>query len=132
MKAHAKTDDIASLDRSAEGRDVAESHFFPGQLLLRGRLRIENRVGYGSMGIVYKARDTLLGRDIALKTLRSFDASRLQQLKTEFRTLTGFSHPNLVQLYELTTIDDTWLLLMELVHGVDLRVWLEQKPARGR
>src|SRR5262245_58528314 len=115
--------------RSSAG---SEPVFAPDQSLLRGRLRIESQIGYGSMGIVYRAQDMLLDREVAVKTLRSFDPFRLFQLKTEFRTLAGFSHPNLVQFYELAMVDDTWLLIMELVQGVELGVWLRSNPARSR
>jgi eukaryotic-like serine/threonine-protein kinase len=104
----------------------------PGQELLGGRLRVIDVVGVGSIGVVYRADDRRLGRKVALKTLRGFDADRIYQLKREFRTLARLSHPNLVQLYELGAIGDLWFLIMELVDGVEFTEWLRSKPNRPR
>src|SRR4029453_13067185 len=98
-----------------------QSAISPGQELLDGRLLGHEVLGVGSAGVVYRVDDRRLGRPVALKTLRNFDADRLYQLKREFRTLAKFSHPNLVQLYELGASGDLWFLLMELVDGVELR-----------
>jgi eukaryotic-like serine/threonine-protein kinase len=103
-----------------------------GQELLDGRLVVLGLLGVGSMGVVYRAEDRRLGRQVALKTLRNFDADRLYQLKREFRTLARLSHPNLVQLYELGARGDVWFLIMELVDGVEMAQWLREKPDRDR
>jgi len=103
-----------------------------GQRLLEERLTIVEELGHGGMGVVYRAEDNLLRRNVAVKTLSRADAGHLYQLKREFRTLAGFSHPNLVQLYELHVVDGVWLVIMELVEGMRLDEWLKRKPSRER
>ena len=116
----------------AAGEPTTVSLLSEGHELLDGRLVIRGVLGAGSMGVVYRAHDHRLGRAVAIKTLSHFDAHRLSQLKREFRTLAGLSHPNLVQLYELGAVGDRWFLIMELVEGVELGSWLRTWPARPR
>ena len=71
--------------------DSPPSTITVGQELLEGRLLILGLLGSGSMGVVYRAEDRRLGRQVAVKTLRAFDADRLYQLKREFRTLARLS-----------------------------------------
>ena len=92
----------------------------PSRLSDSGRYRLLAQLGEGGMGLVYRARDTTLSRDVALKTLRAWAPNDLYQLKKEFRALSRLSHPNLVQLYELVVLDDQCFFTMELVEGVDL------------
>jgi eukaryotic-like serine/threonine-protein kinase len=103
-----------------------------GQEMLDGRLVVRGELGRGAMGVVYRADDRRLGREVALKTLANFDADHLYQLKREFRTLAGLSHRNLVQLYELGATGDLWFLILELIEGQELSRWLREKPARPR
>jgi hypothetical protein len=70
--------------------------------------------------VVYRAYDTDLQQEIALKTLHAVTADREQQLKFEFRVLRGITHPNLVQLYDLVVEQDEAFFTMELVEGADL------------
>ena len=87
----------------------------------RGTKRFElvRRVGAGGMGVVYEALDREHGSHVALKTLRSFDASTILLFKREFRALEGLHHPNLVQLRDLVEERGRWFFTMELVRGVD-------------
>ena len=103
-----------------------------GQEVLDGRLVVRGVLGSGSMGVVYRADDRLLSRQVALKTLARFDADELYQLKRGFRTLAGLSHRNLVQLYQLGAVDQLWFLIMELVEGMELAGWLRRQPPRSR
>ena len=93
---------------------------FVPRLIDSGRYRLLSPLGEGGMGLVYLAHDTMLGRDLALKTLRSHSPDEVYQLKKEFRALASLSHPNLVQLYDLVVLDDQCFFTMELVDGVDL------------
>ncbi len=91
-----------------------------GDELAPGRLRIVNELGRGGMGIVYRARDEDLGRDVALKVLQEMRPEDVYWLKHEFRALHGISHPNLVRFYDLTTNEGGAFFTMELLDGEDL------------
>jgi serine/threonine protein kinase len=82
------------------------------------------------MGEVYRARDTKLGRSVALKTIPdSFanDGERLARFEREARTLATLNHPHIAQIYGLEESQGTRALVMELVDGEDL----SQRLARG-
>jgi hypothetical protein len=88
------------------------------------RFEVLGTLGSGGMGIVYRALDRRLGREVALKTLRHADGRDLYRFKREFRSLTDFAHPNLVVLHELHTSGDEWFFTMELVEGVPFLDWV--------
>ena len=74
----------------------------PGDVL--GAYRVVSELGAGGMGEVYRARDTRLDRDVALKILpESFasDADRLMRFEREAKTLAALNHPNIAQIYGL-------------------------------
>ncbi|MDB4974545.1 MAG: serine/threonine protein kinase [Myxococcaceae bacterium] len=83
------------------------------------RFELEELLGSGAMGTVYRAVDRAHGNVVALKQLKRADARALFSFKAEFRNLSNLSHPNLLQLYELVTRGDDWFLTMELVLGTD-------------
>lgn len=83
------------------------------------RFRVKEKLGQGGMGIVYRAYDSELGRDVAVKALTRINPDDLYHLKNEFRALTQIRHPNLVDLYELTVDDRGSFFSMELVTGTD-------------
>src|SRR5678810_705998 len=93
------------------------SEIEPGDELHNGRFVIRRALGIGGMGVVYEADDRLLESTVALKTLLGADTERLLNLKREFRSLEGLSHPNLVKLGELFEDADLWFFTMERVHG---------------
>jgi serine/threonine protein kinase len=79
------------------------------------------------MGEVYRARDTRLHRDVALKILPaslSSDPTRLKRFETEARSASGLNHPNIVTIYEVGQSDSTSFIVMELVDGKSLREML--------
>ena len=84
------------------------------------RFRLRGRLGDGGGGIVYRAFDRVLGREVALKLMHQRGPSQLARLGESFTLLRRLSHPNLVQLYDLVEHDGRVLLVMELVEGVDL------------
>ena len=103
----------------------------PGDLL--GHYAIEGPLGAGGMGEVYRATDTRLGRQVALKVLPDAvarDPERLARFEREARTLGSVSHPNIAVLYGLETDTDsgTSFLAMELVEGDDLAQRISQGP----
>jgi eukaryotic-like serine/threonine-protein kinase len=88
-----------------------------------GPYRIVAPLGVGGMGEVYRARDTRLGRDIAVKVLPDDMASspdRLARLEREARTVASLNHPNIVVLHSIEEVAGTRFLTMELVEGRDL------------
>ena len=93
----------------------------PGSRL--GTYEIVALLGAGGMGEVYRARDTRLGREVALKVLPAEVAShadRLGRFEREARTVAGLNHPNIVVLYSVEDEDDVRFLTMELVEGQSL------------
>ncbi|MGF1580471.1 MAG: serine/threonine protein kinase [Gemmataceae bacterium] len=89
------------------------------QDLSDGRYEIFAELGRGGFGAVYRALDKRTGQHVALKTMKRHDSTSLEYFKGEFRYLQGVSHRNLVQLYELESDGQSWLLTMEFIDGVD-------------
>lgn len=87
------------------------------------RFAVLDRLGVGSMCVVYRVRDRQHGDIVALKTLRHLDPGSLYRLKQEFRALSHLDHPNLVSFYELVHEREDWFVTMELVEGVDFLTW---------
>jgi serine/threonine protein kinase/Tfp pilus assembly protein PilF len=88
-----------------------------------GPYEIVAALGAGGMGEVYRARDTKLGRDVAIKVLPTTVASspeRLARFEREAKTVAGLNHPNIVVLHSIEEADGTRFLTMELVEGRDL------------
>src|SRR3989440_2619117 len=93
-----------------------------GQTL--GHYKILEQIGKGGMGEVYRARDTRLGRDIALKVLPSAfssDADRLRRFEQEARAASALNHPNILAIYDVGAHDGTPFVVSELLEGETLR-----------
>ncbi len=100
-----------------------------GQQLLHYRL-IE-QIGEGGMGVVWKARDTTLDRDAAIKTLPpavAGNADRMARFAREARMLATLNHPNIAGVYGLHEVDGLHFIAMELVPGKDLAERLTRGP----
>ena len=113
--------------------DVTVTLTVAGSLLGRefGPYRIVSPLGAGGMGEVYRAHDSKLGRDVAIKTLpREFarDPERLARLRREARTLASLNHPNIAAIYGLEESGDIDCLVMELVEGETLADRLKKGP----
>jgi serine/threonine-protein kinase len=96
-----------------------------------GAFEILEPVGAGGMGAVYRARDTTLGRDVAIKALpETFarDAERLSRFEREARLLAALNHPGIATLHGLETHDDVRFIVMELVEGHTLAELLSRGP----
>ena len=93
----------------------------PGTRL--GVYEIVALIGEGGMGLVYRARDTKLNRDVALKVLPDLfasDADRLARFTREAQTLASLNHPNIAHIHGLEESGGVRALVMELVEGDDL------------
>jgi serine/threonine protein kinase len=93
----------------------------PGSRL--GVYEITAPIGEGGMGQVYRARDTKLDRDVAIKILPdafAHDADRLARFTREAQMLASLNHPNIAQIYGLEESNGVRALVMELVEG---EVW---------
>src|SRR6266568_2795195 len=80
------------------------------------------------MGEVYRARDTRLARDVAIKVLPAEltdDSGRLDRFEKEARAASSLNHPNIVTIYEIDQVDSTAWIAMELVDGKTLRTLLD-------
>jgi predicted ATPase/predicted Ser/Thr protein kinase len=94
----------------------------PGTRL--GPYEIQAPLGSGGMGEVYRAKDTRLGRSVAIKTLPAAfatDTERLHRFEQEARSASALNHPNIVTIYELGHEATTHYIAMELVEGRTLR-----------
>jgi hypothetical protein len=95
-----------------------------------GPYRIVAAIGAGGMGEVYRARDTRLGRDIALKVIVSetrMGTDHLARLKREAHALASLNHPNILAVYDVGTVDGVPYVVFELLEGETLR----ERLARG-
>ena len=94
----------------------------PGTML--GAYEVTAPIGAGGMGEVYQARDTKLGRDVAIKVLpESFaqDADRLARFEREARAVAALSHPNILAIYDFGKEDGHVFAVTELLEGETLR-----------
>ena len=96
-----------------------------------GPYTIVSWLGAGGMGEVYRARDTSLKRDVALKTLPqslAMDSERLARFRREAEILASLNHPNIAAIYGLQDADAIKALVMELVEGEDLAARIARGP----
>lgn len=105
----------------------------PGTKL--GPYEIVGTLGAGGMGEVYRARDTRIGREVALKILPSTyseDAERLRRFEQEARTAGLLNHPNLLAIYDVGKENDSPYIVSELLQGETLREKLRTGPLPTR
>jgi eukaryotic-like serine/threonine-protein kinase len=98
----------------------------PGASL--GAYHVLSSIGSGSMGDVYRARDTRLKRDVALKVLPAsvaLDANRLARFAREAQLLASLNHPHIVTIHSVEEVEGVPFLTMELVHGLPLNRIIE-------
>lgn len=100
-----------------------------------GPYRIDKILGAGAMGEVYKAEDTRLGRDVAIKVLLSElaeDPYRLKRFEREAKAVSRLNHPNVLIIHGLETYGSTLCLVTEFLEGETLRERMGGKPMAGR
>lgn len=92
-----------------------------------GPYEILSPLGAGGMGEVYRARDTRLGRDVAIKVLPASmarDNERLRRFETEARAIAALNHPNILSIHDIGTHDGAPYLVSECLEGQSLRMEL--------
>ena len=92
---------------------------------------VTGKLGEGAMGEVYRARDTTLDRDVALKVLPeafTADPERLARFQREAKVLASLNHPNIGSIHGLQTSGDTQALVLELIEGPTLAERIAEGP----
>jgi hypothetical protein len=95
---------------------------------LFGKFRLEQRIGVGSMGVVYRAHDVTLDRTVALKTLPATSPEDANRLRREARAMAAITHPNLALIFGIETWHGTPVLVMEHLDGGTLEERLAAAP----
>src|SRR6266481_4669968 len=97
-----------------------------------GRYEILGELGRGGMGVVYRAKDPLIGRTVAVKTIRLSEegtglshAQLVERFQTEARAAGLLTHPNIVVIYDAGETDGLYYIIMELVNGKSLQSALD-------
>ena len=101
----------------------------PGSRL--GSYEVTALIGQGGMGEVYRAKDTKVNRDVALKVLPNLfadDPERLARFQPEARVLASLNHPNIASIYGLEEAEGVRALVLELVEGPTLAGRIKQGP----
>ena len=92
-------------------------------------------LGAGGMGEVYRARDSRLGREVAIKVISgafSTDAERLHRFEQEARAAAALNHPNILAVHDIGTHDGVPFIVSELLEGETLRERLARSDPSGR
>src|SRR5437870_2097548 len=99
---------------------VRKEHAVIGKIL--GHYRVVAKIGEGGMGVVYRGRDDVLHRDVALKVVKKdIDLTVGQDLLHEARASSSLAHPNICTIHEVGETDGEVYIVMELVQGKSLR-----------
>jgi serine/threonine protein kinase len=112
---------------SAFSRESTRQGLAVGQRI--GSYTILSTLGFGGMGEVYRARDSVLGRDVAIKVLPAVfanDPDRLARFEREARMLAALNHPNIATIYGVERADGVQALVLEVVEGETLEQRLQR------
>jgi serine/threonine-protein kinase len=99
-------------------------------MYLADRYEIVGKVGAGGMSDVYKAKDHILGRFVAIKVLKSEyseDRNFVTKFRTEAQSAAGLEHPNIVNIYDVGSEEGLYYIVMEYVEGITLKTYIEKK-----
>jgi len=126
LETHATDDDTPAIPASRRIQLIPTG-------TLVGRYVIAERLGWGGMGVVYRARDPRLGREVALKlvmTIGDVEAAQVR-LETEAQAMAKLNHPNVVAVHDIGAYNDQLFIAMELCSGGSLARWIK-KPQPWR
>lgn len=99
-------------------------------MFIADRYEIIGKIGAGGMSDVFKARDHILGRNVAIKVLKqefSEDVNFVVKFRTEAQSAAGLEHPNIVNIYDVGSEAGMHYIVMEYVEGVTLKTYIEKK-----
>lgn len=102
---------------------------FEQGMIIQNRYEIIEEVGSGGMSIVYKAKDHVLNRFVAIKVLKpefSDDTSFVNKFRIEAQSAAGLSHPNIVNVFDVGEENGFYYIVMELVEGITLKEYIQQ------
>lgn len=110
-------------------RKTGESMLTAG-MFVSDRYEIIEKIGAGGMSDVFKARDHILGRNVAIKVLKqefAADVNFVTKFRTEAQSAAGLEHPNIVNIYDVGSEEGIYFIVMEYVEGVTLKTYIEKK-----
>lgn len=113
---------LSSMTLKGHIAELLSEQDLTGQTL--GHYRVLEPIGAGAMGKVYLACDTRLDRQVALKILPNEftrNADRVARFRREAKAASALNHPNIITIYDVGEIGDTWFIAAEFIEGVTLR-----------
>ena len=133
IAAHSAADGLESpaVERMAAIVSDEQTDEMTGQTL--GHYEVIEKIGAGGMGEVYAARDTLLGRKVALKLLPDYftrDDERVRRFQQEARAASALNHPNILTIYEIRQVDSRHYIATEFIEGETLRQRMSHERLR--
>ncbi len=121
--------DLETPSELLSGASLQRGLLQRGDVLME-RYTIHEAVGAGGMGRVYRATDSRLGRDVAIKVLSRANAGNpemRERFDREMRSAAAFSHPNVMEIYDVGSHDDFQLAVMEYIEGRSLRKLIDDR-----
>lgn len=94
------------------------------------RYEVLDKIGTGGMSDVYKAKDHILGREVAVKILKqefAEDVTFVTKFRSEAQSAAGLEHANIVNIYDVGSENGTYYIVMEYVEGITLKTYIEKK-----
>ena len=124
-------DPTTRFDPATVEAELDQEIELPVDGIIDGRYRVLDRVGDGGMGVVLRAQDLRLHREVALKLIRPHlveERELVEQFLAEARTMAQLRHPNVVEVYDFGEHDGRPYFVMRYVEGADLHTWMGEQP----